>query len=82
MMQNASWGVRTLMACPLRFSTSTDVFVNVPFMKLGTALRTEVFALLKWVWADHPKVGEGMLVSSLRECNELISIDTHFRLIV
>jgi hypothetical protein len=28
-MQNASWGVRTLMACQLRFSTSTVAFVNM-----------------------------------------------------
>ena len=28
-MQNASWGVRTLIACQLRFSTSTVAFVNM-----------------------------------------------------
>src|SRR5438552_4665377 len=34
-MQNASCGVRTLMACQLRFSTSTVAFVNM-FIKFQT----------------------------------------------
>jgi hypothetical protein len=32
-MQNASWGVRTFMACQLRFSTGTVALVNL-FVKL------------------------------------------------
>ena len=33
-MQNASWGVRTLMACQFRFSTSTVAFVSMLLINL------------------------------------------------
>src|SRR6185503_9343473 len=52
-MQNASCGVRTWIACQLRFSTSTIVLFRMSFMCLhtATALCTrEVFVLCCFRW--------------------------------
>ena len=61
-MQNASWGVRTLMACQLRFSTSTVAFVNMLLINvLGCLFLVGVGAWL--ALAASPGIAPGPPVS-------------------
>src|SRR5262245_2612743 len=48
-MQNASWGVRTFIACQFRFSTRTVAFVNTLLMQVFAQCHgAEAFVLCWW----------------------------------